>query len=72
MGWAACGSDIWPVRVEVVSGRGVMVGSDGDRYRDALLAVTEPGTWETLPNMDARVRGIIREGIGEEGKEASG
>lgn len=64
VGWACLGRDIWPVRVEAASGRGILVGSALDPDRDALLAVLTPGEdWQTLPGMDERVRAIIQEGI---------
>jgi hypothetical protein len=68
--WAASGTDVWPVRVDSSSGRGVLVGSDVDPDRDALLVVGMPGEdWEHLPGMDSRIRGIIRAGVeGEEGE----
>jgi hypothetical protein len=66
VGWAACDGEVFPLRMGD-DGRGVLVGSPDDPDRDALLVVGQPGDeWEDLPGMDSRIRGIIREGIGEE------
>jgi hypothetical protein len=67
VGWAAVGLEVWPLRMDG-SGRGVLVGSDGDPDREALLVVGMPGEdWEDLPGMDSRIRGIIRAGVEGEG-----
>lgn len=73
IGWAARGPDVWPVRVEAVTGRGVLVGSALDPDRDALLAVLTAGeSWEdVVPDADERVRAIIRAHI-EIGHAAQG
>jgi hypothetical protein len=65
--WAACDGGVFGVRMGD-DGRGVLVGSDGDPDRDALLVVGVPGDdWED--RMDSRIRAIIRAGVeGEEGE----
>lgn len=61
IGWAAVGMDVWPVRVEATSGRGVLVGSPWDPDRDRLLAIGQPNDgWEQLPGVDEKIRALIR------------
>lgn len=64
IGWAAVGDQIWPVRVEAQTARGVLAGSSGDSWRDALLGVLVPGDdWADIADVDSRIRGIIRAGV---------
>jgi hypothetical protein len=64
LGWACLGPDIWPMRVERDTGRGVLVGSVLDPDREALLGVLLPGEdWQALPGMDERIRDLVREGV---------
>lgn len=60
VGWAAQGEEIWPVRIEASSARGVLVGSDSDPDREALLYCGMPGDdWEAMPWAESRVREIL-------------
>jgi hypothetical protein len=64
VGWAACDREVWPVRIEPDTGRGVLVGSSGDPHRAALLIVgTHAAGWKQAPGVDERIRAIIRAGV---------
>jgi hypothetical protein len=61
VGWAATGHDLWPIRVEPTTGRGVLVGSELDEDRELLVGVLLASeSWEDMPGIDEHVRAMIR------------
>lgn len=66
VGWAAVGDELLPVRVEPMTGRGLLVGTDRDPDNDYLVGVIPASdSWEDLPGMDEHVRALIRSALDE-------
>jgi len=65
LGWAARGPTLYPVRVEDVTGRGVLVGTDADPLADHFLGVLMAGAGleELGDEVDIRIRKMISDDV---------
>lgn len=63
-GWGALGEELYPVRVEALTGRGVLVGSRLDPDQEHLMAVLTAGEdLADVPGVDARIRQMVLEDV---------
>ncbi len=64
IGWAAMGEHVYGVRVETLTGKGVLVGSELDPDREHLMAVLTAGRdLADVPGADERVRAKVLAGL---------